>query len=229
MTIITCPMLDELDWLSHSFYGRAHATPAPLIGIKPFAMYPQALFLDQTFSDVAVMSNEPIPEIGADASITDQVDLALAIKTADCVPLLLVCPKSRLIAAIHASWINSFTLIVPKTIAKMVAHGADATQLMVATGPCLQQKSFAYGSDLRFKFIEQAAQSERFFIPNGDTWLFDLIGLLNQQMRQIGVKTIWNCPIDTYTSADHFSWRQRKNDPANEKSRNISIICKIKA
>lgn len=75
-------------------------------------------------------------EGGWDALITDQPGVAVTVRTADCVPVLLHDPVHRVVAAIHAGWRGAVAGIVPKTVT-LLAHrfGSRAASLRMAVGP----------------------------------------------------------------------------------------------
>ncbi|HOL59011.1 MAG TPA: peptidoglycan editing factor PgeF [Syntrophales bacterium] len=72
----------------------------------------------------------------ADAAITDQKGLALAIKTADCVPILLCDPERPAIGAVHAGWRGTAGQIAMETVEAMErAFGTKRASLLAALGP----------------------------------------------------------------------------------------------
>ncbi len=73
---------------------------------------------------------------GWDALVTDQPGVMVAVRTADCVPVLVHDPERRVVAAIHAGWRGAVAGIVPRTIALMAARfGSDPADLRVSIGP----------------------------------------------------------------------------------------------
>ena len=60
-------------------------------------------------------------KIKADAIITDQKNLPIAVLTADCVPILLYDRKKKIIAAIHAGWKGALKGIIQKVISFITA------------------------------------------------------------------------------------------------------------
>jgi YfiH family protein len=73
---------------------------------------------------------------GWDALVTDQPGVMVAVRTADCVPVLVHDPIRRVVAAIHAGWRGAVAGIVPKTI-QLMEHrfGCDPSHLHVSIGP----------------------------------------------------------------------------------------------
>lgn len=73
-----------------------------------------------------------------DALVTNQPQLLLVVRTADCVPVLLVDDKIGVIGAIHAGWRGAVGGIVSKTIQTCVEHfGSNAAHMHVAIGPSI--------------------------------------------------------------------------------------------
>ena len=69
-------------------------------------------------------------KIKADAIITDQVNLPIAVLTADCVPILLYDHKRNMIAAIHAGWKGAFKEIIKKVINFMIIKGCTKNSII---------------------------------------------------------------------------------------------------
>ena len=73
-----------------------------------------------------------------DGLITNQSKAALLIRTADCVPLILYAPKSRVIGAAHAGWKGTSKKIVQELISLMKnEYNVDPSALFVAIGPAI--------------------------------------------------------------------------------------------
>ncbi|TKS59127.1 MAG: hypothetical protein EWM72_02442 [Nitrospira sp.] len=73
---------------------------------------------------------------GWDALVTDQPGIMVAVRTADCVPILVYDPKRRVVAAIHVGWRGAAAGIIPKTIALMESRfGSAPEHLRLSVGP----------------------------------------------------------------------------------------------
>ena len=77
----------------------------------------------------------------ADAIITNQPQLPIAILTADCVPILLFDKKKNIIAAIHAGWKGAYKGIVHNVIKFMIKKGCKSKNIIGAIGPAIAQKN----------------------------------------------------------------------------------------
>lgn len=73
---------------------------------------------------------------GWDALVTDQPGIMVAVRTADCVPILMHDPQCRVVAAVHAGWRGALAGIVPKTLALLESRfGSHPEHIRVSIGP----------------------------------------------------------------------------------------------
>lgn len=123
---------------------------------------------------VVTSPDEQFPE--TDALITQTPGLAVGVRTADCVPVLLYAPDIRAVAAIHAGWKGTVGMIVAKTIDKLVEMGARPKIMKAAYGPSICGECYETGTDLAEKFIEaglgEAVKRGRALDPLGEK-IFD--------------------------------------------------------
>lgn len=127
---------------------------------------------------------QPFAELPAepckgDASVTKAPGLLLAIQTADCVPILLVDPKKRALAAIHAGWRGTLARIAEKTAGEMRKRfGSNPRDLLAALGPAIGGCCYEVGTELVTEFASQFADAQDYFDeprtgeePNPLQWL----------------------------------------------------------
>lgn len=179
---------DELD------EARAYGTGAPL-------SLPR-----QTHSDhVQYVSAAGRPD-DTDAVFTDVPGLCLAVKTADCIPVLLYDHRRRSIAAIHAGWKGTVQYIVQKTV---VAMGSEGLDLSAIIGPGISLESFEVGEEVYARFRSQGFPMERIARrwPSGK-WHIDLWDANRWILEQCGVTDIYTAGEDTMTSPLYYSARR---------------------
>jgi len=88
-----------------------------------------------------------------DALITNLRGVCIAVKTADCVPVLLYEPKRKVIAAIHAGWRGTSQHIVLITIQKLVEEfGSDPADLFAGIGPSISPDVYEVREDVHSQF-----------------------------------------------------------------------------
>ena len=124
--------------------------------------------LSQIHSDVVhVFEALPTSRCRGDASATNRAGLLLAVETADCVPILLVDPKNRAVAAVHAGWRGTLQRIVTKAIGKMqMQFGTKPADLLAAIGPSIGGCCYEVGTEVASEFRSQ--------FPNASEWFDEL-------------------------------------------------------
>lgn len=165
----------------------------------------------QSVSNIAVTAENPSWfEITADGAVTDNPNVLLGIKTADCAPVLLADYEHGVIGAAHAGWRGAVRGIVENVVALMEKKGAARKNIAAAIGPCMQQSSFEVKDDMRDVFMEQSALNAKYFqIKTDETYLFDLSGYLEDKLHNMGIADVENSHIDTYSELQrYFSYRR---------------------
>jgi polyphenol oxidase len=136
--------------------------------------------LKQIHSDVIRVFHHSTSDVcKGDASSTNQPGLLLAIQTADCVPILIVDPKKRAVAAIHAGWRGTLARITQKAVGRMqVEYGSKPADLLAAIGPSIGPCCYEVAADFVTKFTAQFADAADYFDeprsgeePNPLQWL----------------------------------------------------------
>ena len=97
-----------------------------------------------------------------DAAVAEQPGLILGIETADCLPVLVVDPVRRAVAAAHAGWRGTAAGVARSAVAALVAGGSRPGDLVAATGPGIGPCCYEVGDELRAAFGEAGAA---FFRP----------------------------------------------------------------
>lgn len=173
----------------------------------------------QTHSDhVAAVSACGRPE-DTDAVFTNVSGLCLAVKTADCIPVLLYDNSKHSIAAIHAGWRGTVQRIVEKTI---LAMGSNGVNLSAIIGPGIGVESFEVGDEVYEHFrqegfpMELIAQRYPRDLRNQKgllnfeegKWHIDLWEANAWLLRQCGVHDIHVAGVDTFISPHYYSARR---------------------
>jgi YfiH family protein len=136
--------------------------------------------LKQFHSDVVCgFSSAPNQPYSADAAITNTPNLLLGVQTADCVPILLLDPKKRAVAAVHAGWRGTLQRIVEKTVGRMkMEFKTDPGDLLSAIGPAIGGCCYEVGTEVAAAFHSQFADAPEWFDelrtgdePNPLQWL----------------------------------------------------------
>jgi len=161
----------------------------------------------------------------ADAIITNQRCLPIAVLTADCAPILIYDNKTNMIAAIHAGWKGAFKGIIDKVINFMVKKGCKLKNMTAVIGPSISVKNYEVREDFRQKFIKKDKINNKFFKINKQKLYFDLTKYIRSSLQANNIKSIDSIKIDTFDIKNKFfSARRALKLKHNDYGRNISII-----
>ncbi len=129
----------------------------------------------------------------ADIIVSNDPSVALAIQTADCVPLLIVDSKSGAVAAAHAGW-RGLAAGVPGRAVEALAREFNSRpeDLVAAIGPCISAPSYEVRADVADRFASagfESHQLERWFSEGerAGHWQFDGWRAASDQMESAGV------------------------------------------
>jgi YfiH family protein len=130
-----------------------------------------------------------------DLLATDRADVALAVRTADCVPILYADSRTGAVAAVHAGWRGSVAGAAPRMVEVLASRfGSRAGDLVVAIGPSIGPEAYEVGPEVGDAFSaawpEDAARGT-WWAPLGATGklLLDLWTITRDQLAGAGVPT----------------------------------------
>ena len=139
-----------------------------------------------------------------DAVITDKPGLCIAVKTADCIPVLLFDQRQHRIAAIHAGWRGTVGRIVEKTLLQLQSRAEDISAII---GPGISLESFEVGDEVYEQFLHAGFPMQRLAkryakwhinLKDANRWLLESNGITNIQVSD----------IDTLTTPEYYSARR---------------------
>ncbi len=165
-------------------------------------------WLEQVHGNVVVEISKVTKQAPiADAMITRERNTALAIMTADCLPILLVSRQGDVIAAIHGGWRPLAANIIAKTIAKM---GVEVGEIYAWLGPCIGKEAFEVGAEVKGVFVEQETMlSSAFHKQENGRSLADLHQIAKVQLNHLGVTKINMLSECTFfESKKYYSYRR---------------------
>ena len=202
----TLPLLD-FSWCQAIFYNALESESIS-----------DAIKMNQVHSaDCLYIDSIPTESPSVDALITDKAGLKLAVKTADCAPILVADTKKHLVAAIHAGWKGAFQGIIENTILKMIELGGNPKDMVAGIGPHLQIQSFEVSPEMRALFPQTES---RFFTEQQGEIHFDFDAYVIHRLHRSGIEKVDSCGEDTYSDNHYNSYRRDPKNPA----RQLSII-----
>lgn len=195
------PLLEGESWLEHAFGTAQAAPPFPFIVLK------------QVHGTRVVDAGAHAPDCEGDALVADQPGNFVAVKTADCIPLLLADPVNRIVAAVHGGWRGTLAGIAFTAVSELVRRGADPSLLLAAAGPCIRACCFEVGPEVgvlfRDIFPERTDLTGRAHV--------DLIEATRRQLGTAGMRPdriALDGPCTVCGGAEFHSWRRDRQTGA---------------
>jgi len=119
----------------------------------------------QVHSDlVHVVRTPPNELLVGDGLITNLPGVAIAVQTADCIPVLVVDAANQVVAAFHAGWRGTVRRIVEKGVGAMRREfGSRPKDIYAAIGPGIQRCCYEVGDEVRQEFESQFPWAQDLF------------------------------------------------------------------
>lgn len=204
MEKVTCL---ELPWCMAGFYNAEESEKIT-----------DAIKMNQVHSaDCLYLTDIPKTAPSVDALITNRSGLKLAVKTADCAPILIADTKRHLVAAIHAGWKGAFQGVIENTILKMTTLGSNPKDMVAGVGPHLQTRSFEVSPEMRALFPKTESC---FFVEKDGKIYFDFDAYVIHRLHRSGIETVESVQADTFSDTQYNSYRREPQNPA----RQLSVI-----
>ncbi len=115
---------------------------------------------------------------------TRESGLVAGVRTADCVPVLLVDEVAGICAAVHSGWRGTVANIVAETVKELSARGASCARLLAAIGPCISVEAFEVGPEVADQFADAFVWSATATRPRPHV---DLRGCVRSQLLASGL------------------------------------------
>ena len=195
--------LEEIPWIEHGF-GTRLSSGWPDTG--------ELATLQQIHSD-KILKADCTGLLGeGDALISNRPGITLAVRTADCLPILMADTRNRAIAAVHAGWRGTVAEIVPKTVRAMADHfGTRPDDLVIAIGPGIGECCFEVGPEVAIQFSllfpERSDLGQRTRVDLVETNL-RLLRRNDGRMRQIATNGLCSC----CRAAEFHSYRRDRQE-----------------
>ncbi|MBO7415576.1 MAG: peptidoglycan editing factor PgeF [Bacteroidaceae bacterium] len=157
---------------------------------------------------------------GVDALITNVPGVAISVRTADCIPVLLYDPVHKAIAAVHDGWRGTVQRLSQKVVAEMSRrYGTNPADLKAVIGPGIGPESFQVGQEVVDAFADAGFPMDQILKdcgPKSPTEENPMAGGLHIDLwranewllEQSGVKSIQIAGICTYKNDRYFSARR---------------------
>lgn len=154
----------------------------------------------------------------ADASISTHKQVACAVMTADCLPLLLCHKRAKAVAAVHCGWRGLAAGIIAETLRRLPDTPSN---YLAWLGPAIGPQAFEVGGEVARHFPAQQAAFMRSKQPG--KYLADIYALASMQLQHSGVENIYGGDYCTFSQIDRF-FSYRRDGQTGRMASVISII-----
>lgn len=141
-----------------------------------------------------------------DALVTAKPHLALAVLSADCVPVLMADARAGVVAAVHAGRVGAAVGVVARTLETMLAVGAHTEDISALLGPAVSGRNYEVPAPMADE-VEAALPGSRTTTAAGTPGL-DLRAGIACQLKDLGVSAIDVDPRCTVEDTSLFSHRR---------------------
>ncbi len=142
----------------------------------------------------------------ADAAVTRDAGVVLAIQTADCLPVLFCADDGSEVAAAHAGWRGLAAGVLE---AALQAIRTPRARVMAWLGPAIAARSYEVGGEVRDAFLaHDPAAASAFAATRAGHWACDLYALARQRLHAAGVARTFGGGLDTFTDLRLHSYRR---------------------
>ena len=150
----------------------------------------------------------------SDAIFTNNSEIACAVITADCLPILVTNKSGTFIGCIHAGWRGLIGGIIEKFFKRV--QNIDKSEFKVLIGPSISKKRYEVG---QFIFDLFSEYSNHFTYNNNGKYNMDLRNIANEILSRQGISDVTISSECTFDNQSFFSYRRDKTS-----GRFISLI-----
>lgn len=214
--LITIARFGQIPFLHHGF-GDADWRVRDFRARRDWKDF-KLLFLKQVHSHIVhFIRRVPGAGLRGDAAVTGLPRIFLIIKTADCLPVLLVDEKKRVIAAVHCGWKGTALRVLEKVVRGMkTQYGCEPAALLAAFGPCIGRDCYEVGEDVKKRCVAEDFPNFLFRPISGSKrkFLFDLREANRLQLMNQGInpRNIFSADLCTHCDTRFSSYRRDRED-----------------
>lgn len=158
--------------------------------------------------DWVALSNEAVrsttEHLAGDAVISDCQHVACAVRTADCVPILVADLASGAVAAIHAGWRGLVAGVIPSALLALNRLSGGNARFLAAIGPHISVGAYEISEDVAAQLERAAPGLEAVDRASFAKPHVDLRKIAQAQLSAGGVLEVDRVGGCTFFEPDHF-------------------------
>ena len=164
---------------------------------------------------------EEVKPFEADAIITDIKGISIGILTADCVPVLFLDSRNKVIAAVHAGWKGTASKIASKTVKMMIERFESRPQeIRAAIGPAIGACCYEVGQEV----VDAVGYRGNASVQREGKWYLDLPKANLLQLQEMGITDINVSDICTSCRTNLFFSHRKEMRKTGRQLSFISLI-----
>ncbi len=216
-----------------------------LDAISAYASIENIHWLNQIHGDTVLDVDTDMPSlqaVSADALITKSSNQALAIMTADCVPVAIFGQgQDDGIACIHAGWQGLVNGIIAKSHAKLSAKNTAMQKPKAIISACISQGSYQITDALAKRICDEVTTHslvdmtasdlhDTIIIPSDDGKVnIDIVKLARLELEHLGIEVVNESVPCSYLEPTLYSYRAQTHAGKSATGRMALLIAKKQA
>lgn len=167
--------------------------------------------------------DESVPE--ADALVTADPSVVLAILAADCVPIVLYDPVAHVLGCVHSGWRGTVARVSQAAVDAMGALGAKPENVIAGIGPAIGADRYQVGEEVAAAVEgEFGAEAEGVIRPDGSgRWLLDLTAANRLVLGDAGLAD-GNVHVTPYVTGDGRFFSDREVRPCGR----LALVARLR-
>jgi polyphenol oxidase len=167
--------------------------------------------------------DESVPE--ADALVTADPSVVLAILAADCVPVVLYDPVAHVLGCVHSGWRGTVARVSEAAVAAMGALGASPENVIAGIGPAIGADRYQVGAEVAAAVDgEFGGEAQGVIRPDGTgCWLLDLPAANRLVLREAGLPDA-NVHVTPYVTGDGRFFSDRAVRPCGR----LALVARLR-
>ena len=137
----------------------------------------------------------------ADGIITREKNKVIAIKTADCIPIVIYSTCSSIICILHAGR-KGIEYNIIKNAFKILGDFGFTYEAWI--GPCISKNNYIVGQDIKNTFINKDKRFSKYFLKKNDKYCMDITGIAKLQLNDCNISNISLAGLCTFENSDLF-------------------------
>ncbi|MCJ7737220.1 MAG: peptidoglycan editing factor PgeF [Anaerolineae bacterium] len=151
-------------------------------------------------------------EADTDALVSNEPDVALLFRFADCVPVAFYDPDRRVVGVAHAGWRGVVAGVVEATVHTMVDRfGSDPRHMWAGVGPAIGPCCFEVGPDVAELISQSCPRGSDLVKHHNGRITVDLPGAVGAQLSAAGLRNVEQSGLCTACRVDEFFSHRAEN------------------